>query len=90
MSLGAFTMPFLPQLRTNVEGAIDSAIVTPAERIAQYSALGALGGLGLAAVLGLALEIVPRKNRWGVLGLLAVPALGAVGGVWLGARSSQP
>ncbi len=90
MNLGAFTMPFLPQLRTNVEGAIDRAIVTPAERIAQYGALGALGGLGLAAVLGLSLDLVPRKSRWGVLGLMAVPAVAAVGGIYLGARSSQP
>jgi hypothetical protein len=90
MSLGAFQLPFLPQLRTNVEGAIDSAIVTPAERVAQYSVLGALGGLGLAAVLGLSLELVPRKNRWGILGLLAVPAVGAAAGVYIGARSSQP
>lgn len=90
MNLGAFSLPLLPQLKTNVENALDRAIVTPAERIAQYGALGALGGLGLAAVLGLSLDLVPKKNRWGVLGLLAVPALGAIGGIYLGVRSSQP
>ena len=90
MNLGAFSFPFAASLQTQLDQTLDKTIVTPAERIAQYGLLGAGIGLGLAMVVGLASELVPRKSRWGVLGLIAVPAVGAAAGIVLGGKASQP
>lgn len=61
----------------------DTSIVTPAERVGQLATLGAIGGLAASAILLLASNTVPKKKRWPVLGLAALPAAAAVGGVML-------
>lgn len=88
--LGAFNIPVPFSLDTKLDSAIDNAIVTPAERIGQYSLLGAFAGLGLAAVVGFGFDIIPKGRKLGTFGLLMLPALGAAAGVMLGAKESQP
>lgn len=68
---------------------LQQSIVTPAEKIAQYTLIGASGGALLAALAMYAFDTVPRQKRAHVATLIAVPAVGAIAGAMIVKREYQ-
>lgn len=62
---------------------LSTSVITPAEKTAQYTMLGAVGAGAVALILLLAGEIVASKKRLPVAGLIALPVVGTLVGLAL-------
>lgn len=78
-----------PAILTDLQNELQRSIVTPAERTAQYSLLGATAAAAVAAIVALSMRRRPTRSAVSLFALLAVPVAGAGAGIYLATREAQ-
>ncbi len=79
----------VPPLLSDLQRELSRTIVTPAERVAQYSLLGAGGAAALGLVGALLMKRPPTRSKLGLFTLLLIPVLGAAGGVYFASKAPE-
>jgi len=77
----------VPPLFSDLQNELARSIVTPAERVAQYSLLGATSAAALAAIIALSMRRRPARTIGSLFALLTAPVAGAGLGVYLAAKA---
>jgi hypothetical protein len=86
--LSQVSIPSLNDIQQSVSQQLDRSIVLPAERVAQYSLLGAASAAALTAIIALSVRRRPTRSVGALLLLLAAPVAGAGIGVMAATKSN--
>ena len=85
--LGQVNIPSLSDLQKQVSAQFDRAVVTPAERVAQFALIGGVSAAAVGAIAGLTMRRKPARSTGALFALLAVPVVGTLAGVYYAART---